>query len=392
MRQRALRRQAEGPSDDEGLGSVEPVAQPPRPDRQNGIFSDVTTGVTAATGKRVGLFDNVSLDGLNMLSDALINSVEDEMGQRSVSPLELWANDILTDDETIDDCRPVSMSDFGGDSQPTSDMVSSVSMTSSVSRRPSRSAYVNENLSLQKIEEALKQKCKCVRRNGSSCHSSFSFGDICNLRYKRAKMDTTADHNLRVSELTSLLANPDRKIAVGGDGILSRMCCLTSYRIAYALGKSSVYRIVQQLVNEMPPGVIGRSKKSATDRVDDMELGPLSAKQLHVQAWLKAWLDEEGDVDPTGNEQNYTIDMVEVVDVHKEYLSEWRVNALTSGDNGISLRDFTRVWDHVMKSMRVRIREKKNMTTKCDGKSFLDEFLTHCALIPNFLDRQCVRS
>lgn len=101
--------------------------------------------------------------------------------------------------------------------------------------------------------------------------------------------------------------------------------------------------------------------------------------QLHAQAWLRSWVEEEADVDPVGNEQNYTIDMVEVRDVHNEYTSEWRLNCVSTGNTIMSERDFTRVWNFVMKDMRVRIREKKNMTTKCQGEQFIPSirFLKH---------------
>ncbi len=345
------------------------------PDSASDTESEPIGGTSSSHGKRVTGVTGSEVLHLHMLHlpSASPRDPHGRESERSMSPaMESFLNSSSDSDEpSCDDSVPFhsTLSSLASDdySATVSDVLSSVSMRSSVSRRPSRSSFVSSALNHVNIEMSLKKRCKCYRKTGASCHSSFTFGDISELRYNRSKLDQSMERDLRLCELKSAEQHPDKKISVGGENVKHRMCCITSYRIAFGLPKSSVNRTLKDLRKDIEPGVIGRKKKTAADRIDDILIGPQSPMQLHAQAWLKNWLECEGDVDPTGNEQTYTIDMVEVSDIHKEYDKEWKLNALTEASKSISLRDFTRVWDHVMIDMRVRIREKKNMTTKCSG-------------------------
>lgn len=341
------------------------------------IRASAMSTTSASTGKRV------SLNERHLAELQASPTTLDVFGLRAVSPaLESYLNSASDDNDesTGSDGHAdpdVFLFDESEGTQVTSatvsDVLSSVSVRSSVSRRPSRKDYVSNSLLQSNIMAAMSAKCKCARRNGTSCHSSFNYGQICQLRFLRSQLDQTKERELRLSELKSAMSNPDGKISVGAmsHGIPPRMCCVSSYAIAYGLSKASIHRALRSLRSDQPVGSIGRAKKSVEDRIDDDIVGPNSPIALHAQAWLRSWVEEEADVDPVGNEQSYTIDLVEVNDVYKEYINEWRFNSFTLGEKVMSLRSFSRVWTFVMKEMRVRIREKKNMTTKCDGMLIL---------------------
>ncbi len=337
------------------------------------VRASAMSTTSSSTGKRVSLNERHLAD--LQLAQAPAAAIDDGVGLRAVSPaLENYLNSASDDDSDSDwnDVNPTVFpfddSDVTG-SATISEVLSSVSVRSSVSRRPSRSEYVSNTLQQGNILAAMRAKCKCARRNGSSCHSSFNYGQICQLRFSRSELDQTKEREIRLSELKSALLNPDGKISVGdiSNGIPLRMCCVSSYALAYGLSKASIHRALRSLRSDMPPGSIGRAKKSVEDRIDDAVIGPNSPMALHAQAWLRSWIEEEADIDPVGNEQSYTLDMVEVTDVFKEYVNEWRFNSFTVGEKVMSERSFSRVWTSVMKDMRVRVREKKNMTTKCQG-------------------------
>lgn len=318
---------------------------------------------TSLTGKRVTSFD-LQESRLLQLSDEL----DGRSSERSISPaMESFLNS--SDDDRGDWTASASMisDDISRSTTISESQSTTLSMYSSVSRRPNRSAFATVILQPKNIEDDLKRKCRCERKTGISCHSSFSFGDVSQLRYLRSKLDQSMDRERRLVELKSALLHPEGKVSVGCDTVKYRMCCITSYYIAFGIPKASIYRALSDLRRDVQPNLIGRRKKTDADRVDDELIGPTSAMQLHAQAWLKIWLDHEGDVDPTGEEQTFTIDMVDVRDIYNEYVSEWRLNAVSNGANAISERDFNRVWKFVMNDARVRIREKKNMTTKCSG-------------------------
>lgn len=295
---------------------------------------------------------------LNSSSDQDVDSETSELSQDGDSPALMPESQLTADSFNCSD-------DICG-STTISDVQSSLSMRTSASR-PTRKDYASKILDSAVILGDMKTNCKCFRKTGSSCHSGFNYGEICQLRFERSQMDQTMEREVRISELKSALSHPDEMISVGGKLVPYKMCCIASFVIAFGLSKTSVARTVKQLRLDMPQGAIGRKKKSDADRVDDSLVGPLTAVQMHAQAWLRTWVEEEGDIDPTGNEQSYTVDMVEVGDVHKEYISERRFNSLTTTESQMSLRSFGRVWAFVMKDMRVHIRQKKNMTTKCSG-------------------------
>jgi len=124
------------------------------------------------------------------------------------------------------------------------------------------------------------------------------------------------------------------------------------------------------------------------DMQDDLKLGPNSPEQQYIYAWLNEWLEAEADVDPTGDECKYTIDLVESRDVYEEFVGDYKANTVFIGSNVPSERTFKRVWDKWIVQNRIRIRDKKNTTTKCGGENiqgsqclivtFLNGYLAVC--------------
>lgn len=335
---------------------------------------------STSTGKRVTGLTNADPVHLQLLSHSFDQSDRVGSSERSLSPaMESFLEDSTYGDATMwDDDDSFHSQQFPpsitSGSVTNSDVQSSVSARSSVSRpRPSRSSFVSSVLDYHQIMKDMEGKCKCFRATGVSCHSSFTYGEISQLRFNRARLDQGKERELRLVELQQARDNPDHKLPVGCDNVKYRMCCIGGYRLAYGLPKSSIARLYQELKGDIEPAGIGRRKKSDADRLEDEVIGPMSAMQQHAFAWLKIWLETEGDVDPTGEEQSYTIDIVALKELHQEYVNEWTLNALTTSTSNISLRSFERVWKFFVTEMRIRIREKKNVTTKCSGNPMNNE-------------------
>ena len=111
----------------------------------------------------------------------------------------------------------------------------------------------------------------------------------------------------------------------------------------------------------------GRPKKTREDLQDDKLLGPSSPDQQYIQAWLNEWIEIEGDHDPVGDECQYVLDLVDCKDVYEEFIADYGANTIFSGCRQPSERTFRRVWEWWVVENRVRIRDKKNTTTKCQG-------------------------
>lgn len=340
----------------------------------------IVSRTSTTTGKRVTGLTDADPVHLQLLSQSFDESDRIASSERSLSPaMESFLDDYDSDGDANmwnDSFESLEFApSVASGSVTNSDVQSTVSARTSVSRpRPSRSSFVSSVLDSQHIVKDMKDKCKCFRATGVSCHSGFTYGEISQLRFNRSQLDQGKERDLRLVELQQARDNPDHKIPVGGDNVKYRMCCIGGYRLAYGLPRSSIARTYQELKGDVEPAGIGRRKKSDADRVEDVVIGPMSAMQQHALAWLKIWLETEGDVDPTGEEQSYTIDIVALKELHQEYVNEWMLNAFTTTSNHISLRSFERVWNFFVTEMRIRIREKKNVTTKCSGNLNLHEF------------------
>ena len=85
--------------------------------------------------------------------------------------------------------------------------------------------------------------------------------------------------------------------------------------------------------------------------------------------WIKQWGHDAGEMDPTAKDYDVVLDPFDKRAVYDEYNQHFKWTHLASSQlHACSYRQFVRLLLHWMKSDRVRIRSKKNITTKCDSK------------------------
>lgn len=359
-----------------------PSSQPvPVSREESAIFREPT--VSAALGKRIW----ASPSGIqNEIADESLNDqfhpIEDHVTAHRVSPLEQWMRERDEEDgqDSEDDRTVTTMADVPlptvFSSSPSiagrSDSLSSISLSSSISKRPSRHDYSVKRLCVEVMEKDLLTPCSCSRLSKfgrKSCHSHFNLGDILNLRRERTTMDQTAERKTCIKEMMQAMNHPQERILVGCKVVPYRECCIGGYCLAYGLSRKTVHRLRIQLQSGVhtPNEGAGRPKKTREDLQDDKLLGPSSPDQQYIQAWLNEWIEIEGDHDPVGDECQYVLDLVDCKDVYEEFIADYGANTIFSGCRQPSERTFRRVWEWWVVENRVRIRDKKNTTTKCQG-------------------------
>ena len=307
-----------------------------------------------------------------------------------ISPLDQW---MQQNDNTMDDDRTETVADVESrsplESQVTfsssiglSDTISSISASSSVSKRPKRQEYSLKRLDSRDIENAMKRQCSCSKFGkflNMSCHSQFNYGELCNLRRERTLMDQSAERLKCIQELSQAMKHPSEKVMVGCTGVTPyRECCIGGYILAYGLCNTTIYRLRKSLKMQLETNVgAGRPKKTREDLEDDIILGPSSPCHEYIEAWLNEWLEVEADKDPVGNDCLYTLDLVECKDVYEEFVADYKANTVFEGSRITSERSFKRVWDAWIPKNRIRIRDKKNTTTKCTSELYLNTLCVH---------------
>lgn len=214
------------------------------------------------------------------------------------------------------------------------------------------------SLSQASIELALGAECCCRRRpQGVNCMKGFNIGDIYRLRHARHKMSFTETVEKKNHDLQQAWASGDKmgRVAVEGKHI-----CLQAYCMLYNLNWNSARRSWRQLVNGQGRGAMGRPRGSSGGVLS-------SAKGLQAYAWLKTWIEVNGDQDPVGLKYKYIVNFVLPADLYGEYCADLAVNQICELDLPLSCRAFTRVWAMFKKEEKVRVRRKANTTTKCQG-------------------------
>ena len=88
-------------------------------------------------------------------------------------------------------------------------------------------------------------------------------------------------------------------------------------------------------------------------------------------AWLNDWAAIHGDEDPVGGDYKIVLDCAAADGAFLEYGVDYVHNNSFGGDHDrpLSKTSFMRVWTYWSKKEGVRVREKKNVTTKCESES-----------------------
>jgi len=74
--------------------------------------------------------------------------------------------------------------------------------------------------------------------------------------------------------------------------------------------------------------------------------------------------------DPVGSKYLKVIDLVTSAEVYEEYVNDFNSHFAVAS-KPVSATTFKRVWDWWLKEYRVRVRQKKNVSSKCAGTQLL---------------------
>ena len=228
-------------------------------------------------------------------------------------------------------------------------------------KRLSYVAMSAERLDPGRIEKLLDQPCPCTRLvGGRSCMRHFNFGSIAGLRHARNKLGSTAEYQLRTSNLMTAAqgSTKDCRLVIDGKSI-----CLPAYCMIFDYNASSMRRSWSKIKQGLGILPVGRPKNTAasSDPIAD------SILKQSCYAWLKAWAEVIADVDPVGIKYKPAVSYVRPKELHEEYVKHYMSNTVLLDSSPLSLRRFTEVWKYFQVKEKIRVRRKANTTTKCSG-------------------------
>ena len=241
---------------------------------------------------------------------------------------------------------------------------------SRVKKRVSHDAYWVTALSYNQITRDQLRLCPCSRTqrypNGQFCANQFKYEDYARIRVSRKEMGFTAESNLRRTELSDAhvryTSSDDHKGAVVM--VEEKLLCIQGYIIVCGLPESSIWRLWGRMTKNLTTPRSGRPMLTDAHRNTDEDLTAPQAP--HAYAWLKRWGDEVGDHDPAGNE--LVIDPLEIKEVWIEYEQFCTLTMCRNvRTHYVPYGTFAGTFQTWMKDFNVRMRDKKNFSSKCDG-------------------------
>jgi len=293
----------------------------------------------------------------------------------------------ILQDEAMDDAYELSSSQVTVMSvQLSQDSQTSVSTSSTRSKRPKASDRFERMLQRSDIEKSMSYQCPCTtfRTNIVSCCKKLSYGDYAEIRHQRASMDPSTEYAMRDTELQeAILDDPVRprvKIRYSGG---SALVCIAAYITICGHPRGSIWRIVGKIKSQQETRPVGRPQRYPTEDRTDGRNEIDSPLKEHTLQWIINWAEFVGEDSPVGDKHLKTIDLVTPAEVYEEYSNEFDHVYLSTHANHVSITTFRRVWNYWIKAYRIRVRDKKNITTKCDGKRlphFRTSALTHSLL------------
>lgn len=103
--------------------------------------------------------------------------------------------------------------------------------------------------------------------------------------------------------------------------------------------------------------------------ISEQRLDPMkSDASISCFEWIRQWGREAGEQDSNSKDYDTVLDPIDVGEIYKEYLTQFRWIGCGDGLQAVSSKQFQRLFRRWMDKDRVRVRQKKNITTKCDGE------------------------
>eukprot|EP00300_Choanocystis_sp_HF-7_P007523 c15337_g1_i1.p1 GENE.c15337_g1_i1~~c15337_g1_i1.p1 ORF type:complete len:855 (+),score=130.87 c15337_g1_i1:156-2720(+) len=222
-------------------------------------------------------------------------------------------------------------------------------------------------LTPKSIVEATSFFCPCSDRGGTPCMSRFAVEDVFKVRFELSKIQPNVQYKQRFEHLVAaqarLRGDSTKKpmVEVGG-----HLICFAAYSCLIG-AKDGAVRRVWRLVR-------GGAKviEQGRPRICDEEKGdPLKSDlSLDCYAWIQQWGREYGEQDASPKDYDIVLDPFDIGEVYTEYARQFQWAGCSSFGGGvhpISSTQFRRLFARWMDQERVRVRQKKNITTKCDA-------------------------
>eukprot|EP00300_Choanocystis_sp_HF-7_P014022 c18540_g1_i1.p1 GENE.c18540_g1_i1~~c18540_g1_i1.p1 ORF type:complete len:373 (-),score=49.49 c18540_g1_i1:972-2090(-) len=234
------------------------------------------------------------------------------------------------------------------------------------SKRPSHAELWEQNLNFERIVQATTQLCPCSdKTHATSCPQSFKPHEVFQLRLCRKQMKPSEEYNARMRDMIGakerLILASDSKPMLNVSG---KLICIVGYCTILGLSEKSVRRLWRQVKNQGRE-VLHHGRPAISESEKDIPVKSVVA--VDCLEWLRSWGSILGETDSTPKDYDLVLDPFDKTSVYSEYLHRFQWTHLaTSNQRPCSYRLFVKIMKHWMKTERVRVRAKKNITTKCD--------------------------
>lgn len=214
---------------------------------------------------------------------------------------------------------------------------------------------------MDNIIEAQGQRCSCAKVESSNCcPSRFEYWEIVKLRTERLAMHmkeqtSRRNHDLIMGYSNLGLCNKCMPTLLNRRVCLKGYCIVMGWSYNWVCSELKALRIHNQ----------HNTQHHAFNH--DTRFRQKAVFTEECKSWIIGWIYATGDHDPTGEHQRFTINFVDIGQLHKIYTNEVRKSDVLVTARVSSLRTFRRQFDEVCKEEQVRIRKKIHTSTKCKG-------------------------
>jgi len=148
---------------------------------------------------------------------------------------------------------------------------------------------------------------------------------------------------------------------------VSTFVCVEAYIVLCGLPRSSVWRTMGRIKTQVESRYTGRPQRDTLVTKRDGRTEINTPMKEHTLQWIINWAEFISEDSPVGSKYLKTIDIITPAEVYEEYANEFDSIYFTVHSNHVSIHTFCRVWKYWLKKYKVHVRDKKNVTTKCDG-------------------------
>ena len=228
-------------------------------------------------------------------------------------------------------------------------------------------------LDIKRIErDLMRSACKCSDESGLSCAKKFTVGEIVDVRMQRKRLGYSAEKDLRNIELMQARA---MRLATGKATLVisEKTLCLKGYISVSGVAKASGSRYNWH--NFFYLATVYRTMKFLDDRGGLNPVGrPKTGLETSARAeWCANWVEHEwieinAEDCPTGRQYKKVVGMFSKKHVYDQYVKAFSFTSHAVNLDALSLTRFSAILDACMKRLEVAVRQKKNVSGKCEGE------------------------